>query len=311
MVTIEKITSDLFPLLYESFLHSDDPLSNEQDWRHVFDYPWDIGEGHCGYAMLDGDELVGMLGMVFSERQISGAAQRFCNLHTWWVREDYRGHSLRLLKPLLDLQGYTITHFTPCDTIRGLTKRLGFRQLSSQLRILLPDRRNADSTADAELTFELDDITPAVTDDDLRILNDHQPYGCGHLLIREGSRHSYLLYTHVVRHRLPYCHIHYFSDRELYLKHESAVRAALLDRYASSYVALDTRLVEDVRFPRSFNFWAPAHAVYKPNGLREDQVDNLYSDIVFLKLTALPDITHQLGQIMRRAWPFANRRSIA
>jgi hypothetical protein len=311
MVTLEKIDSSLFPNLYDSFLIDDDPLSDEQDWRNVFDYPWDNGEGHCGYALLDDGKVVGMLGMVFSERLINGSINRFCNLHTWWVHEDYRGQSLRLLNPLLKLDGYTITHFTPCDTIRAITKKLGFQQLCSQLKILLPNSRIHRKRACElpELIYDADEIAENISGHNKRIMLDHRPYGCGNLMVREEGECCYLLYTHVVRHRLPYCHIHYVSNRDLFLKHERAVRASLLKQHPARFVAMDTRLVSDMALPLSFNFWAPAHAVYKSADLRPEQVDNLYSDVVFLKLTSLPDMSHELGQMAKRMWPFSKHRS--
>jgi hypothetical protein len=308
MVRLEKIQSALFPALYDAFLHDDDPLSNEQDWRNVFDYQFDSEHDYCGYAMLDENEVVGMMGMVFSQRTIDDTTVRFCNLHTWWVREDHRGRSLVMLRPILRLDGYTITHFTPCDRIRAITKRMGFRPLSSQLRILLPNRliwNSRAGRAGARLTFDLDEIRQNTAERDTQILEDHQPYGCGHLWC--GSRHEgcYLLYTYVVRHRFPYCHIHYIGDRNAYAKHERAIRSALLERHQARFVAIDTRLIGDLEFPFSFNFWAPAHAIYKSDQLAPHQVDNLYSDVVFLKLTTLPDISHEIREVAKRFWPGA------
>ena len=187
MVTLEKIQSPLFPKLYEAFLHDDDPLSDEQDWRNVFDYAWDLGEGHCGYALLDDGKVVGMMGMVFSERLINGAVKKFCNLHTWWVREDHRGRSLVLLRPILKLNEYTITHFTPCDTVRAVTKRLGFEALSSQLRILLPNERRSTASNGTELIDDENEIESILDQQDRRILLDHRPYRVGNLLVRSGN----------------------------------------------------------------------------------------------------------------------------
>ena len=82
MVELVKIQTPLFPNLYESFLRDDDPYSTEQDWRNVFDYRWESGHDHCGYALLDEGTVVGMIGMIFSERSIEGVTRRFCNLHT-------------------------------------------------------------------------------------------------------------------------------------------------------------------------------------------------------------------------------------
>ncbi len=308
MVKLIKIQTDVFPKLHDAFLVDDDPLSNEQDWRNVFDYQWTKEEDHCGYAMVDGDELVGMMGMVYSRRQINGECKKFCNLHTWWVREDYRGRSLVMLRPILKLNDYTITHFTPCDRIRAVTARMGFRPLSSQLKILLPLGRSAGTTSEAELTFDADSIATTLNDSDRRIFDDHQPYGVGHLAIREGQQECYLLYTHVVRHRLPYCHIHYTSNREVYMRCENAVRSALLQRHRAKFVAVDCRLTDGAKFPRSFNFWAPANALYRSDDVDPSQIDHLYSDVVFLKLTVLPDLSHEISERMRRWWPLSGNK---
>jgi hypothetical protein len=307
MVTIKQIQSSLFSNLYESFLIDDDPLSGEQDWRRVFDYHWDTEEGHCGYALLEDGKVVGMLGMIFSERVINGSFHRFCNLHTWWVREDRRGWSLALLRPLLKLKGYTITHFTPCDKIRAVTKRLGFKPLNSQLKILLPldlfpRRRKLEVPA---LTYDAQAIEERLTEYDKRLLLDHRSYDCGHLLVSDGDEYCYLLYTFVERHRMPYCHIHYISNRHIFATKERAVRSSLLRRHRARFVAIDARLVQDVKFHCSFDFWAPAHALYKSEEVKPEQIDNLYSDVVFLKLSVLPDMSHELAQLARRLWPLS------
>ena len=310
MVTIEKIQPHLFSNLYESFLIDDDPYSGEAEWRTVFDYQFEHDQDHCGYAMLDDGQLVGMLGMIFSERFIAGQWKKFCNLHTWWVREDHRGRSLALLRPLTRLRDYTITHFTPCDTVRAVTKRLGFTTLNSQLKVLLPSlgfsRRYA--ADESVLCDDPQEIEECLEPHDQRIFRDHQPYRCGYLLVRDRDRYCYLLYTHVVRHRLPYCHIHYISDKAIFVDKNRMIRAALLRTHPTArFVAVDARVAGRARLPFSFNFWAPAHAVYKSADVRPEQVDNLYSDVVFLKLTTLPDISHELRQWVYRRWPFRKR----
>ena len=300
MVTLERIDSALFPKLHDAFLADDDPLSGEAEWRGVFDYAWETPEGHRGYALLDGGEVVGMLGMIFSRRVIDGREEAFCNLHTWWVREDRRGHSLMLLRPVTALRGYTVTHFTPCDRVRAVCRRLGFADLSSRLTILPPWGRGGGDPGPAALSFDADGIAGRVSDADRKILDDHRPYRCGHLLVEEGGEHCYVLYTHVVRHRLPYVHVHYFSDRGLFARREPAIRAALLGRHDARFVAVDTRLVGEMPLRRGFRFWAPANGLFKSARVRPDQVDNLYSDVVLLDLTTLPDLTHEVGARVRR-----------
>lgn len=310
MIELKVIDSSLFPKLYESFLIDDDPLSTEQDWRNVFDYSWHTDEGHCGYAMIRDGVLVGMMGMVFSKRWIDHQWQAFCNLHTWWVREDQRGHSMMMLRPLKKLsQRYTMTHFTPCDRIRVIAKKLGFQELDSQLRILLPLGRSAKFTppADWELIFEPDRIEPLLNNHERQLFIDHQPYELGHLAIRWGDSICYVIYTHVVRHRFHYCHVHYISDQGLYGEYEPAIRAAIASRHRVRFLAIDERLCGGIPLPRSFRFWAPSHALFQSDVVKPHQIDHLYSDVIFLKLTTLPDITHHLRQIASDYLPALGR----
>ena len=83
------------------------------------------------------------------------------------------------------------------------------------------------------------------------------------------------------------------------------IRSSLLRNHKVRFVAVDARLVPDMKLRCSFNFWAPAHALYKSSDVMPEQIDNLYSDVVFLKLTVLPDISHEMGQLARRFWPLS------
>ncbi len=212
-----------------------------------------------------------------------------------------------MLRPVQKLEGYTITHFTPGDTVRALTKRLGFKQLSKQLQILLPHflSRGRSGMGNSMLCYDPQEMEDTLTEYDKRIFLDHQPYGCGHLLIRDGSEYCYLLFTRVVRHWVPYCHIHYISNKELFARHERAVRSSLLKKHRARYVAVDARQVDGMKFPASFRCWEPSHGVYKSSDLGPAEIDNLYSDIVFLNLTVHPDASKQLRILARRFWPFS------
>lgn len=305
MITIEKIVSSTFPKLYDSFLFDDDPYSTEQDWRNVFDYRWDHGEGHCGYAMLDNDTCVGMMGMVFSRRRIHCDVKKFCNLHTWWVREDYRGRSLALLRPLLRLDGYTITHFTPCERIDAITKKLGYKRMDKRVKILLPlGHRRAPGVGQCEILEDEAAIQDVLSEDDRRILNDHRPYGCRNLVVRDGDEYCYILFARVVRHWMPYCHYHYISNKDLFLKHERKIRAFVLDSQDARFAAIDSRFVKGINFPRSFHSRVPAHGLYKSTDVEPEQIDYLYSDVSLLSLTVFPDISHELIRCTKMLLPW-------
>lgn len=312
MPELVKIRSELFPKLYEAFLHDDDPLSDEQDWRNVFDYQWEQDEDHAGYALLEDEHVIGMMAMAFSQRLIDGHRHKFCNLHTWWVHEDHRGRSVAMLRPLLNLDGYTVTHFTPCDRIRALTRRLGFVELDLQMKALLPLGRTGKQQTGGNsirLYFDQEIDVSRLAEPDQRILQDHLPYRAGHLFADDGRESCYILYTHVVRYRINYCHIQYVSNREFFLRNEPLIRKALLKRHRVWIVVVNSRQFRDQKFRRSFDFWAPAHAVFKPTGdICQDQIDSLYSDVVMLRLAVLPHLSYELKQLAVRSNPFRRNK---
>lgn len=299
-----KIRSALFPRLYEAFLHDDDPLSDESDWRNVFDYQWEKDEDHTGYALLKDGQVIGMMAMAFSNRLMDGERHKFCNLHTWWVHPDHRGHSTAMLRPILGLKDYTITHFTPCARVRALLKRLEFVDLDLQMKLFLPlwsfSKSRLRSHAQIAFAFDLSLLDA----EERRLFVDHRPYRVGNLLLREDGEHCAILYTCVERYRVRYCHIHFIGAKAIFARHEEAVRSALMQRHGVRLVVVDTRLVRNLSFRRSMDFWAPAHAVYRPSGgVSPAQVDNLYSDVVMLRLAIMPHLSHEIGEIVRRWLP--------
>ena len=303
MAELVKINADLFPKLYEAFLHDDDPYSSESDWRNIFNYRWEKEEDHSGYALMKDGAVIGMMAMAFSRRIIDGKQRKFCNLHTWWVHEDHRGRSIAMLRPLMNLNDYTVTYFAPCDRMRALTRRLGFSDLDVQMKLLFPRPAAAFAGNDPNLCLEFDSAIDEtrLSSEERKIFHDHQPYRVGALQLREGARSCFVLYTHVERYRVRYCHVHYIGNKEIYARHEGAIRSALMRRHDVWFVALDKRLVMDMTFDASVDFWAPAGGIYRPQeGVDPNHIDNLYSDVVMLRLATMPHVSHEISSLARQ-----------
>ena len=302
MPQLVEITPEVFPLLHEAFLHDDDPWTDEGGWREVFCYRWKHDGEHTGHALVHEGRAVGMMAMAFSRRTVRGRLHRFCNLHTWWMHPDHRGHAITMLRPVLAMRDRTLTYLTPGNRVRALLKPLGFRDLDMQMRLLLP---LWPARLEGDVSFAVDpDALPA---EDRRLLADHAPYDIGAAVLREGGRGCLVLYTAVERYRVRYCHVHHVGDRDLFLAREGAVRAALMRRHGVRLVALDARLWRDARFPRSLDFAAPAHGLFRPakSGNRDEDVeprdvDNLYTDVAMLGLATMPSLRHELAEPLRR-----------
>ncbi len=282
----------MFPEIYHTFLQDDDPFSKESDWKNLFNYKWSSEEEHFGYALIDGARIVGILGTMFSERVINGSVMRFCNLHSWIVEEKYRAKSLLLLRPILNFN-HTITDFSPSKRVISILKRLGFNELGSGLKILLPcaspvSNRDLDNF---QITQDTQYIENKLNESDLKICHDHLSYKCNHLLIYDKRYYCYLIYSKVVRHWMPYCYIHYISNKDIFAKVDKAIRLYLLKKSHTRFLAVDSRLLPKIKLPFSFNFPLETCQLYKSPNLKPDQIDALYSELTLLNLTTFPDLS--------------------
>ena len=144
---------------------------------------------------------------------------------------------------------------------------------------------------DFDQEINLDEISA----EESRILKDHVPFRVNSLLITENGKNCLVIYTNVERYRVGYCHIQYVGNQELFAEKELAIRSALMKRHNVKFVVVDKRLFSGLDFQRSFDFWAPGHAVFKPTaGVEPENVDNLYSDVVMLRLATLPHVSFEI-----------------
>jgi hypothetical protein len=248
-----------------------------------------------GYALADGGALVGVLGMIFSRRQIGGREERFCNLHSWYVRPEHRVHSLALLKPLANMREVTITDLSATDDVRAIARRHGFATLD-QTAIALPPLPWTTDSEQCEL-FDLDGANcpaaNALSSAERAIQHDHGRMDCGQLLVSDGGGHCYVVYSRIVHGLLPgtlaTSLVHYVSDRERFARHHAAIRSRLMQRTSSQCVVIDSRLLAGASVPRSLR--VPAiPKIYRSGRVRPEQIGGLYSDQVCFKLSTLPTL---------------------
>jgi hypothetical protein len=275
---------EVFPLLQAL-----DGLLTENYWRNIFNYNWNNGEEYCGYGLFDGKEIVGFVGLIFSDRVIENKTEHFCNMSTVIVKQQYRAYSLFLLQPVLKLKNNTITDLTPSSAVCRLLQRLGFKELDSRLKILIPFKTfKRGREANVSFTQDKELIENTLKGEELKVFQDHLPYKCGHLLTYAGSGHCYVIYTKVKSAQLPYCHIQYISDLTLFSKTSMTIRSEIAKEGKTAFVFVDSRLVKGVKLPFSCVLPFRWPRFYKSSGLKPEQIDNLYSENILLNLSNIP-----------------------
>ena len=289
MAVVEKVTPAMFDDVYP-LLSGLEGAHSWEEWRKIFDYQWESDEGYVGYALFDDRKVVGFNGAIFSRRIIDGREARFCNLTSWIVKEQYRTESLRLVFPFLKLKGYTITNLTMNDRAWEVTRRLGFKNLDTNVRVLflVPGLSITKKEEAPIIVSDLSRIAEILDPVNLKIFIDHSHYNCGHLVIQDKYGYSYIIYTRK-RYRkynceFSYAHIHYISDRSAFLRRLNKVKSYFLKSRKYFFLAVDERLIGNATIPYSKTYQLKIPRMYKSDVLSREQVDNLYSELVVLGL---------------------------
>lgn len=302
---VEKITDDMFDQIYASFLDGD-PFLTKDDWRPLFSRR-DALDDCCGYALLDRSRIVGILGMLFSDRTVNGVSRRFCNLFSWYVNE-HRGKSLMLMRPALRLHDCTLTDLTPTSKVRDISQRLGFRPLDSRLRVLFPVARSHIPN-DIDVITDRDRVRAMLNDEDSRLFDDHQLPGIGHLVVQSASDYCYVVYSDVARYRIPYAHVHYFSNREQFQTHTLHIRDHITRSTNTKFVAVNDRQTRGMILRPSVRLPMSKPHLFRPAGVQPEDIDTLYTEVALLRLSTLLEfqaLSRFLGRL--RPWRRADAR---
>jgi GNAT superfamily N-acetyltransferase len=251
-------------------------------WRRLLDYPWRPADADLGRVAVDGDRVVGFLGLVYVDRPIGGHIERFCNICAWYLLKSHRGQGIgqqiqfsAVADPRMT---YTIMTATAA-TGRAFATNSGFSVLDDKRYIL---RRDASVRRTIELIDDPDRIAPLLAPDDRNILEKHRPYNVKHLLARSGGEGCYIVMQ--IKRKgedIDYHEVMYASDRRLLAETAPSIASALLPS-DTAVLAIDPRFLaatpewetEALRLPR----W------YRSARVEPANVDHLYGEIALLDL---------------------------
>jgi len=260
--------------------HMSRKISRER-WRRLLDYPWRPPDADRGCVALDGDRVVGFLGLVHADRLVDGQKRRFCNICAWYLLKDYRGRGIgqRIQRDSVADTHTTYTILTATEATGRAFSGSGFQVLDRERYIV---RRAAESTRGIECIDKVEAIEPLLDQPDRRILRDHRPYNVHHLLFRAGERACYLI-VQVKRKGddIDYHEVMHASDAA-FLRAHAQPMADILLRSDRSVFAFDKRFLtepapfesEAMRLPR----W------YRSGTVMPSAIDHLYSEIALLDL---------------------------
>jgi hypothetical protein len=282
-ITLKKASADDFSSVYGLFLDFNDHNLSRENWNQLFKPHWDYDEGYYGYILLEDNLPIGFLSTIFSQRLINNKYYRFCNLSSWIVKDGYRNRSLYMIQPLLKLKNYTITLLTPSEITEQVFAKLGYKQLDSGIRILLPIPQFGGYLKNKlQIIFDRKVIKGLLNDNELKIFHDHAEFNCIHAMICSYTGHCYMIMRKIIRKQIPFAYIHYVSNFEVFNQMIDRLRISLAMKLKVIGIIIDERFVHDCNM--RFFIKYPRVSMYKSPDLEPKDIDSLYSEYFLLDL---------------------------
>lgn len=263
------------------FMHANlnSRIASEQ-WERALDVPWHVDAPNHGFLLRHEDEMVGAYVAYYSDREIDGTLQHFCNLGAWCVLDGFRAEGVRLLRSLLSQKGYHFTDLSPSGNVVPLNKRLKFHSLDTATALLpnLPRAARGCRISDDPATIER-----ALGGADLAVYRDHRTTaGARHLVVTDGDGVCYVVWRRDRRKGMPlFASILHVSNPAVFARCCGAMSRHLLMRHGLPATLAELRVVGG-RPPFSLLMSTSRPKMYKSPTLRADDIDYLYSELTCL-----------------------------
>lgn len=161
-----------------AFLHAN--LNGDiptERWRAAFSSRWMPDKPNNGYMLRNEcDQLVGIIGSIYSRQTIRGTSEVFCNTHSWCVLDDYRKESLRLLLAQIKGRVGHLTALTPNEETARIYRRLQLREMTKDRWVIFNVPSVQVLSSHSEVLSSPEDLRGALAPATLRIYEDHADY---------------------------------------------------------------------------------------------------------------------------------------
>lgn len=301
MSAVAPVGREDFDAVYRAVLAADDPDLPREAWERLF--AWGDPDEPRGWAILDGERIVGFLGAVIRRRPTPGGeATAFCNLHSWIVEPGYRGRSLLLLRAALAREDAVLTDFSPTPDVETIARRLGFRRLDARLRILPP----APGREDAAVDLDPASVAGRLGPDDARVLADHGGGPMRHAWVEDARGGCWVAWSVVDRYPVRHGLVHHLSDPAAFARASRTARRAILDAGGARFVAVPERLLGGARVGWSALLPVESRQLVR-SAVPAGPVDTLYSEVAALGLATMPDLSDSATRGARKLLQWKGR----
>jgi hypothetical protein len=169
-----------------------------------------------GFALRDGTRLVGGIGALYADRPVAGRVERFCNITSWCVLNEYRQHSTRLAMAVLAQGDRTYTDFSPTAVVGSTLRFLKFTELDDRRAVVL----NVPGWRPGVRVFTRpEQIRQRLSGEALLAYDDHlcHPW-LQHLVVGDDRGWCHVIHRRAQLRNLPAALVLHISDRDVFAR---------------------------------------------------------------------------------------------
>jgi hypothetical protein len=254
-------------------------------WAQAFRQTWCADKPNNGFLLRHEGRIVGGIGAIYAERLVRGLPERFCNITSWCVLDEFRTHSGRLAMAVVSQPGYHFTDLTPTEVVSKTLQFFKFKPMDER-HLLWPNLPwPFAALGGVQVVTDPARIAEVLAPADAKAFHDHRhlPW-LRHLAVGRAAAWCHVVWRATRLKNVTGAMVLAFSDAELFLHHRLVVASHLLLRHGLPYTRVEARLLPRVPKP-SLELAGYRNKVFRSDTLAPADMSNLYSELVALDLS--------------------------
>jgi hypothetical protein len=139
-------------------------------------------------------------------------------------------------------------------------------------------------SANYQLIYDQDKITPHLDAHDRHIIEDHHNFKCGFVLLKAPEGVALLVLRKTQRKSMPLLEVRYLSGREIFAKHIQHVLPALCWKMKAVGLMVGDHYLEGLKTPPGFTIPQRETRLFRSNTVARSEMDTLYSELQILNI---------------------------
>lgn len=282
-ISIQKATDDLHEQIVEFLIENHPYKTDKKNWYALLEHQWSL-VNFKGYCLIDNKKIVGFFGIIFSDFY-NNRDLKFANVTTWVVNKDYRGHSMKLLKKIMENDEYILISHSTIDSILKIYFRYGWKLFENKYFLIF---QNPFLKSKENLPLNIsDDISSNKSFK--KIINDHRGYNFFYKLIIFGTKEFLIVGKEkIYKKYFKYIEIYFVSDVKFFNDYLDKIFSLIKLNIKFSYMKIDKRFIEKksklIFFEKEYKNIKKIYFSKKIQNFDHQLINNLYTENFLLDL---------------------------